>query len=126
MIEFSSLVSQRIRQSAGKFATRRSTAATQLAVSTFGHRNLLPYLAAGLVIALSLFSQTRLAATFLMFQSASLPLIWIGVILLETLLNWGVMRRLNNWALDAQIADPTSQRPQLRLGKGVGKTLEGT
>ena len=78
-----------------------------------------------LVIALSLFSQTRLAASFLMYQSASLPLIWIGVILLESLLNWGVMRRLNNWALDAQITDPTSLRPQLRLETN-SRVLQGS
>ncbi len=38
---------------------------------------------------------------------------------------WGVMRRLNRWALDAQIADPTSLRPQLRLETN-SRVLQGS
>lgn len=66
-------------------------------------------------ITLFIFPETRLAAIALLQQSAGIPLIWMGVIVLEGLLIWAVMKRLNRWAEAAQLADPTSLRPQIRL-----------
>ena len=85
-------------------------------------------------ITLFIFPETRLAAMALLQQSAGIPLIWIGVILLEGLLIWAVMRRLNRWAEEAQMAQPNSLRPQIRLetnarvirgGIVIGTTLLG-
>ena len=87
-----------------------------------------------ITITLFSFAETRLAAMALLQQSAGIPLIWVGVILLEGLLIWAVMRRLNRWAEQAQLAHPSSQRPQIRLetnarvirgGIVVGTTLLG-
>jgi small conductance mechanosensitive channel len=87
-----------------------------------------------LIIVLYLFPATRLASAFLLFQSAGLPLIWVGMIALEALLGWAMRRRLNHWALDAQVEDPTSTRPKMRLETnirvlggsiGVGTTVLG-
>jgi small conductance mechanosensitive channel len=76
-------------------------------------------------LALHLFPGTRLAAAFLIQQSVGLPTIWIAMVLLESLLLWAVMRRLNRWAVDAQALEPTSRRPQLRLETNA-RVLKGT
>jgi small conductance mechanosensitive channel len=81
--------------------------------------------AMALTIALHLFPATRLVSAFLLQQSVGLPVIWIGMVLLETLLLWAVMRRLNRWAVDAQACDPASRRPRLRLETNA-RVLKGS
>lgn len=111
---------------------------TRLRRSTIGLKILQVVRIAVAVMAVTIilftFAETRLAAMALLQQSAGIPLIWVGVILLEGLLIWAVMRRLNRWAEKAQLADPTSHRPQIRLetnarvirgGIVVGTTLLG-
>jgi small conductance mechanosensitive channel len=78
-----------------------------------------------IIIALHLFPGTRLASAFLLKQSLGLPLIWIGVVLLEAVLVWALMRRLNRWAVDAQAAQPESRRPRMRLETNA-RVLKGS
>lgn len=78
-----------------------------------------------LILALYLFPGTRLAAVFLLQQSVGLPVIWGGMVLLESLLLWGLMRRLNRWAVDAQAIEPASERPRLRLETNA-RVLQGS
>ncbi|MFQ6538062.1 MULTISPECIES: mechanosensitive ion channel family protein [Aphanothece] len=68
-----------------------------------------------IIITLHLFPSTRLGSAFLMKQSVGLPVIWIGVVLLEAVVVWALMRRLNRWAVDAQATQPDSRRPRMRL-----------
>ncbi|MEX1315768.1 MAG: mechanosensitive ion channel family protein [Synechococcaceae cyanobacterium] len=78
-----------------------------------------------LTITLYLFPATRLAAALLLQLSLSLPVIWIAVVVLESLLIWALMRRLNHWASDAQAADPGSLRPRMRLETNA-RVLKGS
>ncbi|KEF43321.1 MAG: hypothetical protein ER33_00830 [Cyanobium sp. CACIAM 14] len=78
-----------------------------------------------LILALSLFPTTRLAAAFLMQQSIGLPVIWLAMVLLEGGLTWSVVRRLNRWAVDAQALNPTSLRPRMRLETNL-RVLKGS
>jgi small conductance mechanosensitive channel len=78
-----------------------------------------------LTITLYLFPATRLFAALLLQLSFSLPVIWISVVVLDSLLVWAVMRRLNRWAVDAQAADPGSLRPRMRLDTNA-RVLKGT
>lgn len=91
-------------------------------------------LAATIVILLFLFPATRLSALFLLVQSASIPVIWLGMIGLETILTMLAARQLNIWALNAQSKNPRSYRPMMRLATasravngsiGIGTTLLG-
>jgi small conductance mechanosensitive channel len=77
------------------------------------------------IIALFVLPGTRLLALTLLSQSAWIPVIWLAMIVLEALLVWTLVRRLNQWADQAQLADPDSRRPQLRLGTNLG-VLKGT
>jgi small conductance mechanosensitive channel len=78
-----------------------------------------------ITIALHLFPSTRLASAFLLKQSLGLPVIWIGVVLLEAVVGWALMRRLNRWAVDAQAAQPESRRPRMRLETNA-RVLKGS
>jgi small conductance mechanosensitive channel len=78
-----------------------------------------------ITIALHLFPGTRLASAFLLKQSLGLPVIWIGVVLLEAVVVWALMRRLNRWAVDAQAAQPESRRPRMRLETSA-RVLKGS
>jgi small conductance mechanosensitive channel len=77
------------------------------------------------ILALFVMPGTRLAALALLRLSASLPVIWLVMIVLEGVLSWALARRLNQWADQAQLAEPNSRRPRLRLGTNLG-VLKGT
>ncbi len=78
-----------------------------------------------ITITLYLFPPTRLFAALLLQLSVGLPGIWIAVVLLEILLIWALMRRLNRWANDAQAAAPGSLRPGMRLETNA-RVLKGS
>ncbi|EDY39012.1 MscS Mechanosensitive ion channel [Cyanobium sp. PCC 7001] len=77
------------------------------------------------ILALFVVPGSRLLGLALLRLSASIPLIWGTMILLEGVLSWALARRLNQWADQAQLAEPNSRRPQLRLGTNLG-VLKGT
>lgn len=78
-----------------------------------------------ITITLYVFPPTRLFAALLLQLSVGLPAVWITVVILESLLIWALMRRLNRWASDAQAADPASLRPRMRLETNA-RVLKGS
>ncbi|QPN57740.1 mechanosensitive ion channel [Synechococcus sp. CBW1107] len=77
------------------------------------------------ILALFVLPGSRLLALALLRQSAWIPVIWLVMIVLEGLLSWSLARRLNQWAEQAQLAEPNSRRPQQRLGTNLG-VIKGT
>ena len=71
--------------------------------------------AMALFLSLWLFPQTRLYGLETLLQFISLPLLWLGIIGIESLLAWWMIRHLNRWSRVEQAADPDSDRPGMRL-----------
>ncbi|WP_052035237.1 mechanosensitive ion channel family protein [Xenococcus sp. PCC 7305] len=73
------------------------------------------FLFAGLALMVCVYPNTRIASFFFIAQAIFLPLIWMSVNLLDTIVSFVIDYYLNRWAQEGQIAQPNSNRYALRV-----------
>jgi small conductance mechanosensitive channel len=69
----------------------------------------------GISVIITTFRQTRFLSNLFLNQALILPLIWIGIVLLDKLVDFVIDYYLNQWAMERQERFPNSNRPTLRV-----------
>ena len=79
-----------------------------------------------LVLIVLIFRQTRFLSVYLLRETLTLLIFWIGLIFVDKLGDFVIDYLLNRWANEAQVADPASNRYTLRANTYSGTLKRAT